>query len=101
MKENANLTMRLLSDTECQEITGGFFPALFLAGTITAITIPVAKSIWNSTSGSIKLPSGIEAKWEDKTASSLTDNKDMLVLKKAFNKLEQNVSHLIPPFYEF
>ncbi|WP_342253521.1 hypothetical protein [Spiroplasma endosymbiont of Zeiraphera isertana] len=85
-----------MTDQECQAVSGGF--AQFLMGAMLAgIEIPVIKNLWNSVSGSIKLPGGIESKWD----SSKDDSKDLTKIKDEFNKFQEKLTHLIPPFYEF
>ncbi|WJG69675.1 DNA repair protein RadC [Spiroplasma ixodetis Y32] len=55
------------------------------------------KNLWNSVSGSIKLPGGIESKWD----SSKDDSKDLAKIKDEFNKFQEKLTHLIPPFINF
>ncbi|MBP1527411.1 UPF0758 domain-containing protein [Spiroplasma endosymbiont of Dactylopius coccus] len=85
-----------MTDQECQAVSGGF--AQFLMGAMLAgIAIPVIKNLWNSVSGSIKLPGGIESKWD----SSKDDSKDLTKIKDEFNKFQEKLTHLIPPFMNF
>lgn len=92
--ELTNLTP--MTDEECQNENGGFLQ-LLLVGLIAMFAIPVVKSLWNSVSGSIKLPGGIESKWDN----TKNDSKEIKAFKEDFDKFTKQFGHLIPPFYEF
>lgn len=85
-----------MTDQECQAVSGGFIQFL-MGAMLMGITVPVIKNLWNSVSGSIKLPGGIESKWD----SSKDDSKDLAKIKDEFHKFQEKFTHLIPPFYEF
>lgn len=88
--------LKPMTDQECQAVSGGFIQFL-MGAMLVGIAVPVIKNLWNSISGSIKLPGGIESKWD----SSKDDSKDLAKVKEEFNKFQEKVTHLIPPFYEF
>lgn len=92
--ELTNLTP--MTDEECQNENGGFLQLLF-GGLLAMFAVPVVKSLWNSVSGSIKLPGGIESKWDN----SKDDSKEIKAFKDDFDKFTKQFGHLIPPFYEF
>lgn len=88
--------LKPMTDKECQAVSGGFIQ--FLMGAMLAgMAIPVIKNLWNSVSGSIKLPGGIESKWD----STQDDSKELRKIKDELNKFQEKFAHVIPPFYEF
>ena len=88
--------LKPMTDEECQAASGGFIQ--FLMGAMLAgLVIPVIKNLWNSASGSIKLPGGLESKWDN----TKDDSKDLIKIKDEFNRFQEKFAHLIPPFYEF
>lgn len=86
--------LKPMTDQECQAVSGGFIKFL-MGAMLVGIAVPVIKNLWNSISGSIKLPGGIESKWD----SSKDDSKDLAKIKEEFNKFQEKFAHLIPPFY--
>lgn len=92
--ELTNLTP--MADEECQNENGGFLQLLF-GWLLAMFAVPTVKSLWNSVSGSIKLPGGIESKWDN----SKDDSKEVKAFKDNFDKFTKQFGHLIPPFYEF
>lgn len=85
-----------MTDQECQAV-GGWFCSILMGAMLAGIAIPVIKNLWNNVSGSIKLPGGIESKWD----SSKDDSKDLAKIKDEFNKFQEKLTHLIPPFMNF
>lgn len=88
--------LKPMTDEQCQAVSGGFIQFL-MGAMLVGIAVPVIKNLWNSVSGSIKLPGGIESKWD----SSKNDSKELAKIKGEFNKFQEKFEHLIPPFYEF
>lgn len=88
--------LKPMTDEECQTVSGGFIQFL-MGAMLVGMAIPVIKNLWNSVSGSIKLPGGIEGKWD----SAKVDSKELTKIKTELNKFEEKFEHLVPPFYEF
>ncbi|WP_338978999.1 MULTISPECIES: hypothetical protein [unclassified Spiroplasma] len=61
-----------MTDQECQAVSGNF-PQFLMGAMLAGISIPVIKNLWNSVSGSIKLPDSFYCK-------SLYKNKKYLLI---------------------